>query len=247
MRRLARSMCAAALATGTVVAACSPATARPKPASKPSVPTFVVNMEWHMHQTGTDSDNSSDIRIVNGVFVGGPGSNYHFGVPTGGTFTVLGKEHSTCWTQEESGSGELTSMVPLELLKNTAIRFFTHKGTRLGLLQPPLDIAVPVTGVKAGCDYPVESGPRKIGDLTDAGAGIVVPILRCDGLPSVNQGGDTAFPGGVLSKSSPWTFTIACTAPGTPNANGSVTTGTVTGTVSYTGPTPVPRNWITAG
>lgn len=247
MRRLARSMSVVAIAAGTALAAWSPATAKPKAPTKTSVPTFVVNLEWHLHAIGTDMDNSSDIRIVKGVFVGGPGGQYHFGVPTAGTFTVLGKENSKCWSQEESGSGELTSMVPLELLKNTAIRFFTYKGTRLGVLQPPLDIAVPIAGVKAGCDYPVERGPHKIGDLADAGAAIAAPTLRCDGLPSVNQGGDTAFPGGVLSKSSPWTFTISCTASGTPNADGSVTTGTVTGTVSYTGPTPVLRNWITAG
>lgn len=248
MRPHARWMSVVAIAAGTALAACPPAMAKPKSAPKASVPTFVVNLEWHLHQTGTDLDTSSDIRIVNGVFVAAPGSmQYHVGAPTAGTFTVLAKVNSTCWSQEASGSGELTSMVPQELLKNVAIRFFTYKGKRLGVLGPPIDIGVPVTAVKASCNYPVERGPTKLGNLADAGAAIIVPILRCDGLPTVNQGGDTALPGGVLSKSSPWTFTIACTAPGTPNADGSVTTGTVTGTVSYTGPTPVLRDWITAG
>ena len=247
MRRFALSMTVVALAAGAVLTGCPPVTAKPKPVAKAGVPTFVVNMEWHMHQTGTDIDSSSDIRIVNGVFLGKPGSNYHFGVPTSGTFTVLGHENAQCWSFEDSGSGELTSMVPLDVLQNTAIRFFTYKGTRLGLLQPPVDIAVPVTAVKAGCNNSLDRSPIKVGDLFDARSDIPVPQFRCDGLPAVNQGGDTALPGGVLSKSSPWTFTMACTAPGTPNPDGSVTTGTVTGRVSYTGPTPVLRSWITAG
>ena len=245
---VAALLAGASLTVGTA----ANAKAKAKPAAKGGPPTFVVNMKWHMHQTGADNlDNTSDIEIVNGVFVGdshgASALQYSFGTATSGTFTVTAKESSRCWTQEQSGSGALTSMVPMELNKNTAIRFFTDKAVRLGLLQPPTEIAVPVTSVKASCDIPVERGPVKVGDLGRATADIPGGAVRCDGLPATNQGGDTAAPGGRLSKNSPWTFQLNCTTTGAPNADGSITAGTITATVSYTGPAPLPRSWFTAG
>ena len=254
MRRLSTTTMMVALLAGAslTVGTAANAKAKPKPQAKGGPPTFVVNLKWHMRQTGPDSlDNTSDIEIVNGVFVGDSHGvstlQYAFGVVTSGTFNVTARESSKCWTQEQSGSGPLTAMLPLELNKNTAIRFFTNKSVRLGLLQPPTDIAVKVTSVMASCDFPVERGPVKVGDLGRATAGIPWAALLCDGLPPVNQGGDTAAPGGVLSKNSPWTFALNCTTTGPPNTDGSVTVGTIIGTVSYTGPTPLPRPWFTAG
>lgn len=252
MRRLGVSTVLMALAAGAWLCIGAAATAKTtaKPQAKVGPPTFVVNLQWHMHQTSSDGENTADVAISNGVFVSGVGTQsgpqYHFGLPTAGTFTASARLSSSCWSQEESGSGPLTGQQ--DLMMNTAIRFFTYKGARLGVLQFPMaQIGIPVTGVTPGCNNTADRGPYKVGDRIVADASIPVPVLRCDGLPAVNQGGVTAAPGGLLSKSSPWTFRIACTTPGTPNADGSTTSGTITGTVSYTGPSPVLIPWMTAG
>lgn len=249
MKRICTSAMVVALVVGSwlTVGPSASAKSKAKAKAKAGPPTFVVNLHSIMHETSADLDRSAEIQIVNGVFVGTVGNaQYHFGNPTAGTYVASSKETGGCWSIEASGSGQLTAMLALELNLNTAIRFYTHKGARLGVIQGGLDVAVPVTNVKPLCDIKVENGPRKVGDLLPPNS-IPVPILRCVGLPTVNQGGETASPGGVLSKSSPWSFTIDCTTPGSPNTSGSVTTGTVTGTVSYTGPTPELRSWLIAG
>ena len=132
-------------------------------------------------------------------------------------------------------------------MMNTAIRFFTNKGARLAVLQVPMgQIGIPLTSVTPGCNNSADRGPYKIGDLVTPDSGITVPFMRCAGLPPVTEPGATAAPGGALSKSSPWTFTISCTTPGTPNSDASMTNGTITGNVSYTGSTPVLSTWVTA-
>ena len=108
-------------------------------------------------------------------------------------------------------------------------------------------IGIPLTSMNPGCNNSADRGPYKIGDLVTPDSGITVPFMRCAGLPPVTQPGATAAPGGALSKSSPWTFTISCTTPGTPNSDASMTNGTITGNVSYSGPTPVLSTWVTAG
>ena len=250
MRRLGTTIFVAALAAVAGLGSGGAATAKAKVAPKVGPPKFVVDLQWHMQWKTSDGDSSVDVGVVNGTFVTGVGNQstaqYHFANPTGGTFTASAKSVSSCWSYELAGSGALLGQ--LETMTNTAVRFFTYKGARLGVLQFPVgQIAVPVTVLTPGCSNTVDRSPFKVGDHQGADLAIPVPVLRCDGLPMVNQGGDTAFPGGVLSAKSPWTFKINCTTPGTSNADGSTTTGTVAGTVSYTGPTPLLRSWVTAG
>ena len=208
-----------------------------KAKAKVGPPTWVVNMQVHGVATGDKGDRGTvDLSIDQAVFVGAlvNSPQYTSGPATAGTFTESWTESGECSSNKAAGSGPVASNDP-EI--RTSVSFFLHKGARIGVIDVPQP-AMKVTESTPTCGQrpPLEVGAQLVSDLQ-------IYVDRCDGLPIVNRG-----PGGPLSKTTPLKFKFSCTASGAkPVSDGWTTTGTVSGDVTYTGPTPNLASYVTAG